>query len=90
MIGLVLVTHGRLAEELVGAAHAGCFSMALSAQLGERQAFEPGRDGQQCQLGLLGGIPDQLDRAHRGAATARVQRPRAGRWAPFEDRKSVV
>jgi osmotically inducible protein OsmC len=29
-------------EELIGAAHAGCFSMALSAQLGEA-GFEPGR-----------------------------------------------
>lgn len=29
-------------EELIGAAHAGCFSMALSAQLGEA-GFEPAR-----------------------------------------------
>ena len=53
-------------EELIAAAHAGCFSMALSAQLGEAAFGVRGLlekvgftvDALQLKLPLTGGVPD--------------------------------
>ncbi len=46
-------------EELIAAAHAGCFAMAFSAMLG-KAGFTPGQGGRQGG-GELGAGPRQLD-----------------------------
>jgi lipoyl-dependent peroxiredoxin len=59
-------------EELIGAAHAGCFSMALSGELA-RAGFEPKRIETRAEVHL--GPVDGKNSIHRIHLTTRVEAP---------------